>query len=126
MAMNDYSKLSDLEREFELEMENDLEGSLEFELEHEYEGDDFVGDEGELEFELDDDREFEREFEGARGYEYEHEFGSGSRSDEFVERLMEIGSREFEAPGEVDQALNEVLDDIEREYFFGAIKRGLK
>jgi hypothetical protein len=116
-----YANLSDLEREFEREMEGVPDGSFEVsyeaddsEREYEYEQDDELSDEFEVAFEQGDD---EREYEGALG---------DGRSDEFVDRLMEIGSRDFETPYEAEAAMSEVLDDIEREYFFGAIKRGLK
>jgi hypothetical protein len=112
----DYSDFSELERQFELEMEaSPVEG---FELEPK-------GD-----FELPDDQEYDEDREAEyqpeeTGFE---EASGGSRSDEFVDRLLELSEREFESPAEVDQALNEVLDDIEREYFFGGaiLKRGLK
>src|SRR5262249_18064086 len=107
----DYSDFSELEREFELEMEDSP--VEEFELEPK-------GD-----FELPDDQEYDEDREAE--YQPDEEAGfkgpsGGSRSDEFVDRLLELSEREFESPAEVDQAMNEVLDDIEREYFFGAIK----
>jgi hypothetical protein len=118
--MDNYGDLSELEREFELEMEgasDDLE--MEFEgssndFEYEFEQDDELTDDLEVSFEQDDQE-----------FEFEGDFGD-SRSHEFVERFMEIGTRQFESSYEVDEAMGEVLDDIEREYFFGAIKRGLK
>src|ERR1700756_3844673 len=105
----DYSDLSELEREFEIEMEDSpVEGSK-FELK---------GD-----FELSDDQEYDEDWEAEPQPDEEAEINGpygGSRSDEFVDRLLELSEREFETPAEVDQAMNEVLDDIEREYFFGA------
>ena len=120
---DNYTDVSDLEREFELEMEGpqggDFESSFEagdgdFAHELELETDDEVHDDLELSFEQE---EFERELQGGLG---------DARSEEFVDRLLEIGSRQFESPYEADSAMSEVLDDIEREYFFGALKRGLK
>jgi hypothetical protein len=61
-----------------------------------------------------------------RGYLLEGGNGDEPRSNEYVGRLLELSAREFESPAEVDQAMNEVLDDMEREYFLGALKRELK
>ncbi len=117
---NDYADLSELEREFEYEME----GRSSDDSEMEYEG----ADDSELEFEQDFALEADEEMEGnEQEFEQDYEFENGdARSYEFVERFMEISGREFESSYEVDAAMNEVLDDLEREYFFGAIKRGLK
>ncbi|MBO9623867.1 MAG: hypothetical protein J7500_14255 [Sphingomonas sp.] len=122
---NNYDDLSELEREFELEMEAPGEDTFEISFES-------AGDDMEWEFEEDPDTETEHEWETALGGE-DSEFESGSGGEyadqtehEFVERLLEIGSRNFESPYEADAAMSEVLDDIEREYFFGALKRGLK
>jgi hypothetical protein len=113
MMSDSYADLSELEREFELEMEGLPDGSFEASedsgRQFEYE-DDEVSDDFEVSFEQGD---VEQEFDGARSYE-------------FVDRLMEIGGRDFESPYEAEAAMSEVLDDIEREYFFGAIRRGLK
>lgn len=117
---NNYGDLSELEREFELEMEG-AEDNLEVSFE--------AGEDMEWEFEEDAQSELESEFEASLGDE-EFEFEAGGYADqashEFVERLLEIGSRNFESPYEADAAMSEVLDDIEREYFFGKLKRGLK
>ena len=123
--MDNYGDLSELEREFELEMEGgpsddlemEFEGSsddFEYESDLEFEQDDELTDNLEVSFEQDDSE-----------FEFEGDYGD-SRSQEFVERFLEIGGRQFESSYEVDAAMSEVLDDIEREYFFGAIKRGLK
>jgi hypothetical protein len=117
----DYSNFSELEREFELEMEDGRVGEPDLELEGAEQPQDREGDE-DSEFEFEQDEEV-AEF-GQTGFELP--YGNGSRSGEFVDRLLEISSREYESAAEVDEAMNEVLDDIEREYFLGAIKRGLK
>ncbi|HEU4651787.1 MAG TPA: hypothetical protein VFS49_10270, partial [Croceibacterium sp.] len=121
---NTYSDLSELEREFELEMESPADDSFEISFES-------GAEDQEWEFEEDPETELESEWETALGgedseYEYEGNGYADQPAQEFVERLMEIGSREFESPYEADAAMSEVLDDIEREYFFGALKRGLK
>jgi hypothetical protein len=109
MATNlDRSDMSDLERELELEMD---EGEL--------------GDEGE--FESDSDTEFEdadRETDDAE-FEQDEEFEAGGDGD-FASQLAELASREFESESELDGALSRVLGELEREYFFGRIKRFAK
>jgi hypothetical protein len=114
---NNYADLSQLEREFELEMDGAPEGDLEVDFES-------LPEDAEFELEADDKLQDESSFE-LNDVEQEFE-GEFSRSDEFVERFLEISGRQFETPYEADAAMGEVLDDIEREYFFGAIKRGLK
>jgi hypothetical protein len=114
----DYSDFSELEREFELQMEDapvegfELELDGDFELDH----DDEYPDETEVTFEQAEESETAPE----------GDYDDVQRSREFVERLREISGRQFESSAEVDEAMNEVLDDIEREYFFGPIGRGLK
>jgi hypothetical protein len=109
MARDRYG-MSGLEEEFELEMDTAEPGqSLEFlqELDEEWE----VADE-----------EFE-------GLDEELEGGEVVGS-QFAERLYELSLREFESEAEVDDELRGVLDDMEREYFWGGLKklakRGLK
>ena len=51
----------------------------------------------------------------------ELQFDRGDRNQEYVERFLEIASRQFESEAEVDQAMNETLDDMAREYLFGSI-----
>ena len=113
MARNrKFKDISDLEREFELDMESeppdeqafesDLDQELEAELDEEYgeeEGPEDLEQEFELELEQDED----------------------PREMEFAERFYELGQRQFESEFEVDRALSEVLDDMEREYFFGRL-----
>lgn len=96
------SDLSELEQEFELEME------------------DAMGVSNELDEELDE--EIDAAADGAeKELESAFEFEGGS---DYGERLHELASREFESETEVDQALDEVLHEIEQEYFFGKLRRG--
>ena len=104
---------SELEDEFELELEGIEAGEYELELEADDEFDD--------EFEGPDELEVpDEEFEGL-----DDEFAqSGDRDPSgFADRLYELSLREFESEGDADNALREVLDDMEREYFFGGLKR---
>jgi hypothetical protein len=124
---DNYADFSNLEREFELEMEGPTQDNLEMDFESASEDLEF-GSEQDFEFEQDeelpDDTEVSFEKEDS-DFEFEGDYVN-SRSQEFVERFLELGGRQFETSYEVDAAMSEVLDDIEREYFFGAIKRGLK
>jgi hypothetical protein len=104
-APADSSDLSELERELELEMEGDPDSLGE------------LGDDVNAEF----DEELDGPPDGDGG-----ELEIGTAGSDYSERLAEIASREFESESEVDSALGEVLNDIEREYFFGALKRGWK
>jgi hypothetical protein len=103
----DAMDMSELEREFEFEMEAESDDEFEGEFEEEFE------------FELDDEFEFEAddEFEGMEDQEY---------GNDYAERFYELSQRQFESESEVDTAINEVLDDMEREYFFGKALRGIK
>jgi hypothetical protein len=92
--------MSDLEREFELEME---EQDMEWES---------APDRGEELESLPDEEQGEEEFEALDRDE------SG-----YAERLYQLSQREFESESELDAAVNEVLNDIEQEYFFGGIRR---
>jgi hypothetical protein len=119
MSNND-AALSELEREFELEMDGAPEGNLEV---------DFESLPDDSEFELVEGSALQDEGSFVLNADVEQEFGegpNGNQSSEYVERFLEISGRQFESPYEADAAMGEVLDDIEREYFFGAIKRGLK
>lgn len=124
---DNYADFSELEREFELEMEGPAQDELEMEFENPSEDLEFESGE---DFELEQDDELTDDMEGSfeqddSEFEFESDYGD-PRSQEFVERFLEISGRQFESSYEADAAMSEVLDDIEREYFFGAIKRGLK
>ncbi|TXH37037.1 MAG: hypothetical protein E6Q98_09065 [Rhodospirillaceae bacterium] len=120
MARNrDLRDFSQLEREFELEMED---GSIEQEFEDMESDEEFEEDEAD-----DEASELDEEFEQDEEFEADDESGDVSGQDqEYVERFLEIASREFESESEVDQAMNEVLDDMSREYLFGGLVRGIK
>jgi hypothetical protein len=112
-----FKGISDLERELELDMESeppdeeafetDLDQELEAELDEEY---------GEEEGPEELDRELELMAEGLE---------QDPREMEFAERFYELGQRQFESEFEVDRELAGVLDDMEREYFFGRLVKGV-
>lgn len=116
--------MSELEQEFELEMD-DLEMDGDFET-----GDDYESETDDFEFEGDEDseygdEEFESEYEDESESEYEM-FASGEA--DYAERFFELSQREFESESEIDEALNEIFDDMQREYFSfgGFIKNAAK
>lgn len=108
MTRQSMAQLSSLEQELELE----LEGAADFDSE----ADDDKEAADDAEWELDDDAELEvdedAELESALEEDRERTYG---------DRLADLASREFENPRELEVALSEVLDDMEREYFFGKI-----
>ena len=95
--------MSQLEREFKLDMEGDEELEA-------------IGS-GEDEFE-----DLPLEGEGPDG---DHELDdTGQESSDYADRLHELSLREYESESEIDSALNEVLNDMEQEFFFGKLRRG--
>ena len=135
MAMKqDYTGMSDLEREIELEMDDELE--FDDEASDEEVGDDReTGDETEFELlegdhetTLDEQAEINQEaaFESGEDFESEIETDARIRDQEYVERLMEIAGRQYESESEVEQALNETLDGMAQERLFGGIAKRLR
>jgi hypothetical protein len=115
------SDWSELEQEFELEMD-DLEVDQEFEADDEFEAfesesESGKSDEFDLEFEL-EDSEGDYEFE-----ESQDEFESSDTVSELAERFYELSQQEFESEADMDQPLNELMRELEREFFFGGIKK---
>jgi hypothetical protein len=110
--------ISDLEREFELDMESEPpdEEAFETDLDEEFEAD---LDEEYAEEEGPEDLDQELEL-MAEGLDEDHD----PREMEFAERFYELGQREFESEFEVERELAEVLDDMEREYFLGRLIKG--
>jgi hypothetical protein len=114
--------MSELEQEFELEMDEQSYSSNE----------QFSESEMEYEFEYDEDSpENEYEYgEDAPESEYEYEDDSGEGFDvppwAKGQRFYELAQYEFESEYELDRALSGVLDDMEREYFLKNVAKGLK
>ncbi len=99
MPRQSMDQMSELERELELELDSD-------ESELEAADDDREAAEA-------DDREFDdAELESALEEDRERTFG---------DRLADLASREFEDQRELELAIGEIVDDMEREYFFGKI-----
>ncbi len=101
MARSDERYASELEREFELETDaGDEQGEAE-------DGDDAGAAEWELEAEDDDaeasdDDEWEAREEGS-----------------YADRLRELSHAELESEAQLDQEVRDIVDEMEREYFFG-------
>ena len=110
------SDLSDLEREFELDMEDQSPEESEA-------GDSVPNGSATGDYELDED------FESFRDDSGETEDSTGQEdsetqtdeSDGYAERFYELSLREFESDNELQGAVRNILDDLEKEYFFGKI-----
>jgi len=102
---------SDLEREFELEFGDisvtDRLGELE-DADEEFEGFDDQETVDDEEFQLDEELEFE---------------AYGASSDKYVDRFMELASQSYESELELDESVERLLGEMEREYFWGALKK---
>lgn len=137
--------MSELEQEFELEMDDlEMDDSYEtaddFEFEtdddSEFETDDFEFEDVEDSEFGDEESESEYEFESEYESEYEDEYESdlaeefemlGADKADYAERFFELSQREFESESEIDEAVNEILDDMQREYFsFGGLIKKAK
>ena len=102
--------LSEFEREFELEFEsNALNNENTYELENDHE--------------LEHDNEYE--FEGDHESEGDHEFEFQGEST-YESRLYEILNNNYESELEFENNLNEVLHEMEKDYFFGSLKKWVK
>ena len=105
MAGNrDLADLSELEREFELEMEGDPDGAQESEFEDT------------LETEYAD--EFESELYG--------EAESADASQSFAERFYELSQRGYESEFEMEGDVSQLVNEMEQEFFFGGLKKRLR
>jgi len=110
MARNlEDTDLSELEREVELEMDDESQVMEDSE----------IGDTLELNEELGDDSEFEAEFRDEQG-EVEEETG------DYAERFYELSQRNYESESEVDQEVAGILNEMERDFFFGGLAKRLK
>jgi hypothetical protein len=98
--------ISELEREFELEMDN-------FESEEEYEADE--------EFEMNDEFEAMSDLEFEGGTEGEYENASG-----YAERFYELSQRSYESVSELNEEVDGILNEMERDFFWKGAKDFLK
>jgi hypothetical protein len=102
--------LSELEQEFELEMDDS-------ELDEEAGADE----------EFEEDSEADEEFEGAGDYEEDmRELEADEEAGDYAERFYELAQRGYESEAEVAGQVDELLREMEQEYFFGGlVKKGL-
>ncbi|MBI5215383.1 MAG: hypothetical protein HY960_06480 [Ignavibacteriae bacterium] len=115
MSKMDYD-LNDSELETDFELEND--GELEEHLELELEG----IDEREFEDQEDSELEEENDFE----LEAESEENESDLINRYAERLYELSTRSYENEYEVDQEVDRILNEMERDFFFKGLGRRLK
>ena len=114
---NDY--LSEFEQEFELEYESE---SLNNESENnEFE---FENNEYELSNESNGELEYSSEFENNESESENYEFENNSETN-FESRFYELFTSNFESELEYENSFNEIMHEMEQEYFWGAIKRGI-
>jgi hypothetical protein len=119
----DQSSLSELESEYELEMDD---SEFEFEGESEYEfGDTEYESPGDYEDELDGEYEGAADSEDEFDGEYEYESQDGETS-QYGDRLYELAQMEFESESELDQEVNGILNEMEQDFFWKAAKRFIK
>jgi hypothetical protein len=115
--------MSQLEREFELEMGHSQSGYSDDELERELEtaiDTDEESFDSEMEYEID---EQENEYEFDDDVEGKFEVYDSEPSS-YAERLHELGQREFEYEFEMEAELDRVMDDMHREFFLGGLIKG--
>jgi hypothetical protein len=98
--------ISELEREFELEMDN-------FESDEEYKTDE--------EFEMDEEFEAmsDLEIEDATEGEYEN-------AGDYAERFYELSQRSYESVSELNEEVDGILNEMERDFFWRGAKNFLK
>jgi len=126
--------LSELERELEFEFEESEPNSQEYEM-----------DDSELELEIEepeqqhysqehemDDSELELEFEDG-GYDSNHynqelelKMDNDNRVEDFTNRFYELSSRTYESEFEMDDAIDSLVNEMEREFFFKKLGKKLK
>src|SRR5262245_36345415 len=95
--------MSDLESAFELEMEGDEESASSYEGRED------------LESLPSEEAEANEEFE-----DLDHE------GSEYADRLFELSQREFESESELESEVQQVLNEIEQEFFFNSIRNKWK
>lgn len=114
--------LSELEAELESEFDSEqgteneynTDSELDNELDNEYEF------ESDNEFELEYDNEYEFESESDNEFELEYDGGNGRSYESRIYRLL---SRSGDNELEFDQELNQVIYEMEQEFFFKGLKK---
>ena len=123
-----YNSQSEFEREFDMEFERQTLDS-EFEDEFEFENEDESSDEMEFdnEYSSDSESDYLNEFEENEFEENEFEFDSnGSRESEFESRLYRALNSNSDNEFEMEQAMYEVFNEMEQDFFFKKLSSRLK
>jgi hypothetical protein len=105
-------EVSDLERDFELDMDEPADGSQEWEAE---EGDEAIS-EGEME------REFQKLAEESEPEEAQEQEGTVG---DYAEKFYELSLRSYESVG-AQQAVDSILNEMERDFFFKKLLKKAK
>ncbi len=116
-----FSDLSELEMELELEMDDEFE--QDGEVNDEFEGlDEFES----LNDEFEHDEELDDEFEGGENeYLTSDNFLADEREgSDYGQRFFELARQEFESETEREQVVNNLMNEMGEEFFFGSIKKG--
>jgi hypothetical protein len=103
--------LSEFEQEFELEFESGT-----FDNEDDFELDNAYDSENDNDFEFESDNEYDSE--NDNDFEFE--------ADSYESRLYEILNNNYESELEFENNLNEVLHEMEKDYFWGGLKKWVK
>ncbi|HKR00635.1 MAG TPA: hypothetical protein VJT09_08175 [Pyrinomonadaceae bacterium] len=111
--LND-TDISEMEQDFELEMDD----------EYEFGDDSEAGEDQELEGELEGDYGSLAEMEGDE-FEIEEETGD-EETGGYADRFYELSERGYESEADMDHEVNDLLNEMERDYFFGGLKKRLK
>jgi hypothetical protein len=118
--------LSEFEHEFELDSEssdsyNEFETvNDEFESEGDFETENEFDSEGD--FESNDENNYLSEFENDNEYEVENEF-ENTPEGQFEARLYELFTNNYESDFEFENDFNEVMHEMERDYFWGGLRK---
>lgn len=106
---------------------SDLESELELEF-GDINAPDRLGESEDLDEEIDEDEideEAAPEDPGLEAVEdaFESVEEDGEAGSDYVERFMELSSQSFESEMELDDSVNRILGEMEREYFWGSLKK---
>src|SRR5690349_18382833 len=118
MSDRDNAVMSELEREFELEMSGLTERN----------GGQYSGERERYtsDYESDDQESFELEFESEEQdalHEFEWEQDDELELTPFAERMYELSQNQYESEAEAMERVSGLLSEMEREYFWGALKK---
>ena len=109
---NNEFELDNEEDEFEITASNDSETDNEWENDNELENDN--------EFETDNEWEDDHKWESSDEREFEPDGGANRR---YEQKLYSVLNDDHESELEFEQQLNEVLHEMEKDYFWGSLKK---